>query len=264
MAAGHLDALRVGDELGLPAHDPVALGVDARHVHPVLRERRPEPGGERAVAVVGEALLAAGAARFPRHSPRALDGGERQRAAVEHRLQVGTQGHGVRHEVGPAGRDRPREVPAAAVADDRDSPLRGRVECVDAPLDSLERALRAVRVGDEAADGGAVADPPQPPRQGRERVVAAEEARDEHHGAAVPRRDPAAAVPHRVDGEAGRLEHPARLAEVVAPPAAGRNGLGHAAMTYVPGAFAIALWARLPSFFGAGTSSPDRVWSQAM
>ena len=52
VAAGHLDAVRVGHELGLPAHDAVALGVDARQAHAVVRERRGEAVGERAAAAI--------------------------------------------------------------------------------------------------------------------------------------------------------------------------------------------------------------------
>ena len=63
MAPGHLDALRVEDELGLPAHHAVALGVDAGQADAVIRERRQEAVGERAPAPVGEALLAPGGLR---------------------------------------------------------------------------------------------------------------------------------------------------------------------------------------------------------
>ena len=72
-------------------------------------------------------------------------------ADAEHALEVGAVRDGVRDAVGAAGRERAREVPAAAVPDQRDAPAVTAVELLDAPLDALERAVRAVDVGDEAA-----------------------------------------------------------------------------------------------------------------
>ena len=111
---------------------------------------------------------------------------------MEHPLQVRAERDGVRHELGPARRHRAREVPAAAVADDRHAAARPRVEGGDAPLHALERPLRAVGVEDEAADRRTVAEPPQPAGERGQRVVAAAEARDEHDRAAVAARDVAA------------------------------------------------------------------------
>src|SRR2546423_7292951 len=68
VAAGHLDAVGAGDDAALPAHDAVALRVDARQPDPVVREGAAEGAAVTAVAVRTQARLgvrAAGGAPGP-------------------------------------------------------------------------------------------------------------------------------------------------------------------------------------------------------
>ena len=101
---------------------------------------------------------------------RVLNRGQGGSAAVERCLQVRAERDGMGHEVGPSRRHGAREVPAAAVADDRHSAARPRVKGGDAPLHALARPLRVVGVQDKVADRWAVPNSPQPTGERAERV----------------------------------------------------------------------------------------------
>jgi hypothetical protein len=95
---------------------------------------------------------------------------------------------------------------------------------VDAALEAIDRAVGAVDVHHEAARPRRVADPQQPGGQHAERLVAGEEAWQQHDGAPVAVRHAATEAEERgVDGQPVRLEHPARLGDRAPPPGVRRR-----------------------------------------
>jgi hypothetical protein len=103
------------------------------------------------------------------------------------------------------------------MSDDRDSPVVLGRHALGTPLALAQRLIRTRDVRQEPGAARAVSDPPQPPRHCRERVVAGEKPWQQQDrptvtaGRSPPAKD-------RADQEAGGVELPAELAEVVSPP----------------------------------------------
>jgi hypothetical protein len=77
--------------------------------------------------------------------------------------------------------------------------------------------VRAGDVGDEPAHARPVADPVKPPGDHRQRLIAGQEARHQHHGPPVAVRD-AATGEHRIDQQSRQLQRAACLGQRSAPP----------------------------------------------
>jgi hypothetical protein len=116
-------------------------------------------------------------------------------------------------------------VAAAAVADQRGLSAAADGDRLQAQLERIDGAVRAVDVAANAGLVRLVADPAEPAPHHREGGVAGQEARDEEHRRAVPAAQ-ALAPEDRGDHKPGELQLPAQLAEVVAPPALRRAGRG--------------------------------------
>ena len=107
--------------------------------------------------------------------------------------------------------ERPREYPAAALADDRDALAGGSDARLELVREARDRLVGAVAVRAQPARPRSIAAALQPVRHERQRAIAREEARHEQHRAAAAVGD-ARASPHRIRQQRRQFEARAGLA----------------------------------------------------
>ena len=132
----------------------------------------------------------------------------------------------MRDELGATRGDRACQVSATAVSEDRDAPpagLRGRL---DRQLDALGRPLGTIDVEAKPGPARPVSDQSQPRAHQHQALVAGEEARHRDHMPAIACGN-TAAVGHRIDEQARRLQNPAGLTDRIAPPPGSPSSLSY-------------------------------------
>jgi hypothetical protein len=121
VAAGHLDAVGVRDQLTSPVDDAVALRVDARQPHLLGRERPREIVAERAAAGPAQARVFARPAAGVHDAPGDVDGHQRRRARSDRPERAAPIETACETRSGPRGGEGAGEVTATAVADQCDA-----------------------------------------------------------------------------------------------------------------------------------------------
>ena len=188
-----------------PVDDAVAPRVDREVADPPRHTR----GQVRTVRLAALAVSARGPeeaadAEGAEHAHR--DGGSEDEGMDGERVELRrAERDDSGHEVGPPHRQHLREVAAAALPDERDLLAVGLNHHLEPLLEPLDRDLRAVHVRSHPGLAGAVARSPKPAGHHRERVVAREEPRDQHHRLAA-RVGYALAADDGVAEERGELE----------------------------------------------------------
>src|SRR4051812_37284564 len=114
---------------------------------------------------------------------------------------------------------------AAAVADERDGAVAALRDALQPALQAEQAAVGAVDVEPNAGRVRPMSHAPQPLGHHGERVVAGEEAGNQHDRAAVPARNAVPAV-DGIDEQTPELRLPAQLVQMTPPPQLLRDGHG--------------------------------------